>query len=214
MHYGLVKKRYRVRCFTLASQALSGLKAQFPDLFIVDEALGGEMDGWALVRRLRKMRGLMLQPVILVSARASEADYGLAKDTGADALLCKPVNFGQLALTTKTLLGRGGSPEALAGSRAIRQGPLLMNPETRRCTLGRKRIKLCRLEFTLLYHFVTHPGVVYKQTDLLRIIGSRSKDTRTVDAYVSRLRKKLGSHRGWIKNWKRVGYCWKTETEG
>ena len=86
---------------------------------------------------------------------------------------------------------------------------LVVDPEARLATAGGRPLDLTFTEFELLAHLVAHPRRVYTRIQLLTAVGGQPPfgDTRTVDVYVARLRRKLGpEYRNAIATVRQVGY--------
>jgi DNA-binding response OmpR family regulator len=90
---GLEAQGYAVDCASTGSEALARLRAELPDLIMLDLALP-DMDGLDLLRRLRDAGSLI--PVIILSARAGTHDIVAGLECGADDYLTKPFSFKEL----------------------------------------------------------------------------------------------------------------------
>jgi two-component system, OmpR family, phosphate regulon response regulator PhoB len=182
---------YEVTIAGAADQAQSEVDRVLPDLVILDWMLPGE-SGLALARRWRadaRTRGL---PVIMLTARAAEADKVAGLDAGADDYLSKPFSTNELMARIRAVLRRK-APEALDA--AVEVAGLRLDPATRRVTRGGQEVKLGPTEFRLLHFFMTHPERVHSRAQLLdRVWGDHVFiEERTVDVHVKRLREALAS---------------------
>jgi two-component system phosphate regulon response regulator PhoB len=172
-----------------ADQARSEVDRVLPDLVILDWMLPGE-SGLALARRWRaaaRTRGL---PIIMLTARAAEADKISGLDAGADDYLSKPFSTNELMARIRAVLRRK-APEALDA--AVEVAGLRLDPATRRVTRGGQEVKVGPTEFRLLHFFMTHPERVHSRAQLLdRVWGDHVFiEERTVDVHVKRLREAL-----------------------
>jgi len=176
--------------------------AQF-DLILLDLMLPG-LQGDQFLKILRGMDRVSDTPVMIVSAKDREEDIVAGLDAGADDYLTKPFSIKVLMAKTAALLRRASS-----GGRenAVHAG-ISVNSETHRATVDGKEIHLAAKEFDLLLLFVRNPEKVFTRNQLLNTIWGYEADifTRTVDAHVSSLRKKLGGKGKLIRSVPKIGY--------
>ena len=173
-----------------AEQAQAAVDGVLPDLIILDWMLPGQ-SGVALAKRWRAEARTRELPVIMLTARAEEADKITGLDAGADDYLTKPFSTNELMARIRALLRRK-APEALDAAVAV--GVLKIDPATRRVTRGDADVKVGATEFRLLHFFMTHPERVHSRAQLLdRVWGDHVFiEERTVDVHVKRLREALG----------------------
>ena len=124
-------------------------------------------------------------PVIMLTARADEADKVSGLDAGADDYLTKPFSANELLARIRALLRRQ-SPDALDA--AVEVGALKLDPATRRVTGHGREVKIGATEFKLLHFLMTHPERVHSRTQLLdRVWGDHVFiEERTVDVHIKR----------------------------
>ena len=144
------------------------------------------MRQWRLAPRTRTL------PIIMLTARAEEADKVAGLDAGADDYLSKPFSMNELLARIRALLRRC-SPDALDA--AVEVGPLTLNPATRRLTGHGRDIKIGATEFKLLHFLMTHPERVHSRSQRLdRVWGDHVFiEERTVDVHIKRLRETLAA---------------------
>jgi two-component system OmpR family response regulator/two-component system response regulator RstA len=164
--------------------------AEQPDLVILDVMLPGK-DGFEVCRAVRSQyRGVIL----MLTARDEDFDQILGLEMGADDYIAKPVQPRVLLARIKALLRRLPSPEAANGeSDNMVFGQFKISQATRTASLAGQTIDLTTAEFDLLWLLANHAGNVLSRDDLLqelRGIGFDGLD-RSIDARISRLRKKL-----------------------
>jgi len=168
-----------------------------PDLVILDVMLPGK-DGFEVCRSVRaRYKGVIL----MLTARDEDLDQILGLELGADDYIAKPVQPRLLLARIKALLRRapttGKSGEDEAGSEESAQlsfGIFKISQATRSTQLGDETIDLTTAEFDLLWLLARHAGSILSRDDLLqqlRGIGFDGLD-RSIDARISRLRRKLG----------------------
>ena len=172
-----------------AEQAQAAVNGELPDLIILDWMLPGQ-SGVALAKRWRGEARTRELPVIMLTARADEADKITGLDAGADDYLTKPFSTNELMARIRALLRRK-APEALDA--AVEVGALTIDPTTRRETRGDAEVTVGATEFRLLHFFMTHPERVHSRAQLLdRVWGDHVFiEERTVDVHVKRLREAL-----------------------
>jgi two-component system phosphate regulon response regulator PhoB len=172
-----------------AEQAQVAVDGVMPSLVVLDWMLPG-MSGHALARHWRGQARTRELPIIMLAARADEADKVSGLDAGADDYLTKPFSANELLARIRAVLRRR-APDALDAAVAV--GPLTINPATRRVTSLGREVKLGATEFRLLHFLMTHPERVHSRTQLLdRVWGDHVFiEERTVDVHVKRLREAL-----------------------
>jgi len=174
-----------------AAQAQAAVDAVLPHLIVLDWMLPGQ-SGLSLAREWRGQQRTRELPIILLTARAEEADKVSGLDAGADDYLTKPFSASELLARIRAVLRRR-APEALDAG--VEVGPLTINPATRRVTAQGREVKIGATEFKLLHFLMTHPERVHSRTQLLdRVWGDHVFiEERTVDVHIKRLRESLSA---------------------
>lgn len=180
---------YEVTLAATADQAQAAVDGVLPDLVLLDWMLPGQ-SGLALAKRWRAGLRTRELPLIMLTARAEEADKVSGLDAGADDYLTKPFSTSELLARIRAVLRRK-APEALDA--AVEVGGLRLDPATRRVGRGDDEVKLGPTEFRLLHFLMTHPERVHSRPQLLdRVWGDHVFiEERTVDVHVKRLREAL-----------------------
>ncbi|ANE44570.1 response regulator transcription factor [Deinococcus sp. Arct2-2] len=159
------------------------------DALVLDWMLPGE-SGLGFLRRLRGDPELRRLPVLMLTARAAEAERVEGLESGADDYLTKPFSAAELVARVRALLRRTlpDTPQTLTN------GPLTVDISAAEARMGGKRLNLTRREFDLLAFLTQHAGRVYSRTELLdRVWGADFLGgERTVDQHVTQLRAHLG----------------------
>lgn len=184
----LERKDLSVR--TLHRGELAVAAAADADVVILDWMLPG-IDGLTVCRAIRAATNV---PILMLTAREGDASEVQALQEGADDYLAKPVRPMVLLARVHALLRRAtGAVERTAGDQ-IRVGPLRIDTRRRDVTQAGAEVSLTDAEYALLLHLATHSGTVLSRDDLSLVLRGRPHDglERTVDQYISRLRKKLG----------------------
>ena len=165
-----------------------------PELVILDVMLPGK-DGFEVCRAIReKYKGVIL----MLTARDEDLDQILGLELGADDYIAKPVQPRLLLARIKALLrrapGSGESGPSADETDELEFGNFRISQATRNAHLGEDIIDLTTAEFDLLWLLARHAGNILSRDDLLqelRGIGFDGLD-RSIDARISRLRRKLG----------------------
>jgi two-component system phosphate regulon response regulator PhoB len=188
---------HEVMLATDAAAAQARVDARLPDLVLLDWMLPAQ-SGAQLARHWRAQARTRELPIIMLTARAEEADKVAGLDAGADDYLTKPFSPRELMARIRAVLRRK-APQALEA--AVELGGLQLDPATRRVTrqVGSElvELKLGPTEFRLLHFLMTHPERVHSRAQLLdRVWGDHVFiEERTVDVHVKRLRESLAPAR-------------------
>ncbi len=180
---------FDVQVCTTAASAQAVVDQQLPDAVLLDWMLPGE-SGLQLAQRWRASARTRELPIIMLTARADEADKVAGLESGADDYLAKPFSVNELMARIRAVLRRR-APQAL--DVAVRVGDLHLDPATRRVSGAGQDLKLGPTEFRLLHFLMAHPERVHSRTQLLdRVWGDHVFiEERTVDVHIKRLREAL-----------------------
>jgi two-component system alkaline phosphatase synthesis response regulator PhoP len=183
---------YAVDVAPTGEDALRIAAERKPDLVILDIMLPG-MDGYEVLAKLRAMR--LEAPVLMLTARAEEVDKVRGFRTGADDYVTKPFGVMELLVRIQALLRRGPPRqlEASRSERVVRLGDVEVDVEGHMVRRNGEEVSLTPKAFELLLALHRKQGKVASRHELLRDIWgySSSVTTRTVDAHVAELRRKL-----------------------
>jgi len=174
------------------------------DLVLLDLGLP-DMDGLDVCRSLRAASDV---PIIVLTARSDELDRVLGLELGADDYVVKPFGFRELVARIRAVSRRrsqGPAPAPLGGM--VEAGPLRIDVRGRRAWLGDEEVALTAKEFDLLAYLAAEPGVVHRRGDILEHVWDAHwyGPTKTVDAHVASVRRKLGDPR-WMEAVRGVGF--------
>lgn len=197
----LAEAGHRPKVATSGEAALAGVAERPFDLVLLDIRLPG-IDGFETLRRLRA--GEFTQPILLLTARDSEADRLRGLDDGADDYVAKPFALPELMARVRALLRRAG----LRVQGRIRYGPLTIDSGAQRAWLGDGPLDLPWREWCLLLRLLRDAGRAVPKDELVRALaGSDGELTQNaVEVYVSRLRPKIESAGITIRTIRGLGY--------
>jgi two-component system phosphate regulon response regulator PhoB len=204
LEYGLSKAGYQITALDNASQALITLEDWLPELILLDLMLPG-LQGLQFLDILRQTDKKL--PVMVISARNSEKDIIGALERGADDYMTKPFSFDFLEAKIRALFRRTNqSPD----QSLVKCLDIVVDLRAHRALLGKEPLSLTQKEFDLLCLFIKSPSRVFTRNQLLNSVWGYDADliSRTVDAHVASLRKKLGHCGGYIKTVPKIGYLW------
>ena len=189
LRYNLEAEGFTVECIARGDEAEARLREEQPDIVLLDWMLPG-LSGIELCRRLRARPETKRLPVIMLTARAEEAERVRGLATGADDYVVKPFSVPELMARVRALLRRS-SPERIAD--ILTAGDIALDRVRRRLTRAGRDIHLGPTEMRLLEFFLQSPGRVYSRAQLLdQVWGNHVYiDERTVDVHIGRMRRAL-----------------------
>ena len=157
-----------------------------PAIVLLDLGLP-DMSGLAVLQRVREWSQA---PVIILSARGTEADKISALDRGANDYVTKPFSTGELLARIRAAL-RLVKPPAKPG--IFQSGPLRVDLAARLVKVGEKKVRLTATEYSLLFLFIKHAGEVLTHGHIIREIWAAGKAEKTgqLRVYMAFLREKL-----------------------
>jgi DNA-binding response OmpR family regulator len=186
--------------------ALRAVAERTPDVVILDLNLP-VLSGTEVCRILRSRPATAGLPIIMLTARTTEADRVAGLDLGADDYVTKPFSLRELGARVRAVLRRRrhGPPASVAVYRGAR---LLADFDAVAVSVDGQPVKLTRREFELLRFLVENKNRVLSRDRLLeRVWGyDRFIETRSVDVHVGRLRAKLGAVGAQIETVVGLGY--------
>jgi DNA-binding response OmpR family regulator len=205
LRYNLEREGLRV---VVAGTGEKGLAAALdpknpPALVLLDLMLPG-MSGAELCRRLRREPATRRTPIIMLTARGSEAERVAGLELGADDYVTKPFSVRELVARVRAVLRRAGE----AAAESYEDERLRIRFEEMHVTCDGEAVRLTRKEFGLLAALARRPGRVATRNQLLDEVWGQQYygDTRTLDVHIRRLRSKLGACGECVETVIGVGY--------
>ena len=197
----------RVRAVPDGAAALSAYAERRPDVLILDVMMP-KVSGWDVVSEIRRRDKAV--PILMLTARSSEADKVSGLELGADDYLTKPFGLAELRARVAALIRRAGiSAATRPGDDSFTFGSLRVDvPKSTFSTPGGEETELTQLELGIMRFLVAHPGEIVTRDSLINGLWgvSYSGTTRTLDTRIASLRKKLGAEAAHIETVYGSGY--------
>jgi two-component system KDP operon response regulator KdpE len=206
---------YEVLTASRGAEAIEIVERDSPDLVVLDVMMP-EMDGFETLRRIRQTSQV---PVVMLTARGSDADKLKGLQSGADDYITKPFNPDELEARVAAVLRRtAGTPTAGSAETVLRYPGLEIDLERRTVHVEGDEVRLSRTEWELLSQLAGNAGRVMMHGELLsRIWGPEFRsETHYLRTWVSRLRAKLepeGSTMELITTYPGMGYRFEAPPE-
>ena len=158
------------------------------DLILLDLGLP-DLDGLDLCRRFRSQ--LPHTPIVILTARGSEADVVVGLDAGADDYLVKPFRLAELFARLRAHVRRHAADDAEA---TLTVGDLVLDPSARRVTVKGTEVDLRPKEFDLLEVLMRHAGKALSREHAMELVWDEHwfGSTKTLDVHIASLRQHLG----------------------
>ena len=190
----LEREGFAVATFANGREGLYAVQQGGFDFLILDLNLP-DIDGFTICRELRRTPATAQLPILMLTARVSEQDRITGFDLGADDYLVKPFSVRELLARVVAILRRAGTPDSDAA--VYDDGKLRIDGRTLRVYVAGEEVKLAKKEMELLWMLVRSRPAVVSRDRILSEVWQMADDveTRTVDAHIRNLRKKIGRER-------------------
>jgi len=203
----LKREGFLVKEFNKGREFFAYLESIIPDLIILDIMLPG-IDGLEICKMLKNKQKTSSIPIIMLTAKAAEADVVVGLELGADDYVVKPFSPRELVARVKSVFRRLNFNESAED--VIKIGPLSVNSDKYEVTVEGKSIDLTTTEFKILEVLTQRRGSVFSRDQLLKKKRLWGDDKlvydRTIDVHIKNLREKLGIAGDMIKTIRGVGY--------
>ena len=189
----LEREGYKVTHYTGGQEGLAAVQQQLADFVILDLNLP-DLDGLTICRELRRDPKTQNIPILVLTARGSERDRITGLELGADDYLTKPFSIRELIARVAAIWRRARTP---GEDSVYEDADIKVDEKAFRVHRHGKEVKLAKKEFELLLLLVRNRGSVISRERMMSEIWRMSDEieTRTVDAHIRNLRKKIGAER-------------------
>ncbi|HUR80602.1 MAG TPA: response regulator transcription factor, partial [Thermoanaerobaculia bacterium] len=190
----LEREGYKVAHYGRGQDGLSAVQRGGADFVILDLNLP-DLDGLTICRELRRDPSTQSIPILMLTARGSERDRVTGLELGADDYLTKPFSIRELVARVAAVWRR--TRPAVEEPTVYEDSELKIDEKAFRVFRFGKEMRLAKKEFELLWLLVQHRGSVVSRDRILSEVWQMSDEveTRTVDAHIRNIRKKIGTER-------------------
>ena len=199
----LVKSGYEVLEAEDGEKAVDVFLSVKDIALIILDVMMPKMDGWEVCREIRKNSKI---PMIMLTAKSSEADELKGFELGVDEYISKPFSPKILVARVEAVLRRSNS---IVQDEVLIAGNIVIDKSAHMVTIDGKSIDLSYKEFELLTYFAENQGIALSREKILNNVWNYDYygDARTIDTHVKKLRSKLGEKGGeYIKTIWGMGY--------
>ncbi|MFI3332345.1 MAG: response regulator transcription factor [Rikenellaceae bacterium] len=204
LQLNLQAEGYTVDVAYSAEEALR-LNVSSYSLLILDIMMG-EMSGYKLLQILRSKEETQNIPVIFCSAKDTKDDTITGLNLGADDYIAKPFSSREVIARVKSLLRRTYSRGEVHASTTVEFQSLVMDLSRKQCSIDGVDISMTKKEFEILALLLQNKNVIFSRQDILSRVWDDEVVVvdRTIDVFITRLRKKIGAYGKCIVT--RLGY--------
>ena len=208
--YNLIKAGFSVSHAERGDEGLARIKADKPDLVILDLMLPG-LDGLEICRAVRTSPAVQELPIIMLTAKGEESDITTGLEQGADDYITKPFSPKVLVARVKAALRRkAGLPaeKEEAEEPVLRVHEIRIDPKRHEVVVEGTPITLTLTEYSILEVLARHPGWVFSRQQIIDAVRGYEYviTPRAVDVQVFGLRKKMGPAGRHIETVRGIGY--------
>jgi two-component system, OmpR family, alkaline phosphatase synthesis response regulator PhoP len=208
LRFNLEREGYRVRCAQDGLTALAEARRFPPDVILLDRMLPGA-SGDEVIAQLKRDSTTSGIPVIMLTAKADEADALVGFALGADDYVTKPFSVKLLLARVRAMLRRSDvlakEPEVLT------DGPVRLDTGRHEVQVEGAPVPLTSTEFRVLKALMAADGRVLSRAQLIdAALGDNVAVTdRTIDVHITGVRRKLGGAADWVQTIRGVGYTFR-----
>ena len=198
----LVRKNYTVIEAANGEEAIDIFYEDKEISLIILDVMMPKMDGWEVCREIRKNSKV---PIIMLTAKGTEADELQGFDLGVDEYISKPFSPKILTARVDAILRRACSIEP---GEIVNVGGIEIDHAAHLVRIDGEEIDLSYKEFELLNYFIDNKGIALSREKILNNVWNYDYfgDARTIDTHVKKLRKKMGEKGDFIKTIWGLGY--------
>lgn len=210
IRYNLEREGFSAEGVYNGLDAVRIIEQKQPQLVLLDIMLPG-MDGFEVCRRLKNGAKTRMIPVVMITARGSEADVIQGLQIGADDYVVKPFSPKVLVARVRAVLRRDNAAAKIWTGDVRTVGSFTLDKVKHKASFEGAPVDVTALEFSILEFLSRSPGRVYTREQLLENVWQEGRFIvdRAVDVHVRNLRKKLGEGADYIETVRGVGYRFK-----
>ncbi|MCR4686877.1 MAG: response regulator transcription factor [Lachnospiraceae bacterium] len=189
LSFSLMQEKWEVDTAYDGEEALEKALNNEYNVILLDVMLP-KLDGIEVCKKIREVSDV---PIIMLTAKADDADVIMGLDTGADDYITKPFNVMEVKARINVILRRENKRGTKDNKEEILSGDIRLDISGKRAFIKDKEYNLTSKEFDVLYLLVSNPDKVYSREMLLEKVWKdhSPEDLRTVDVHVRRLREKI-----------------------
>jgi two-component system phosphate regulon response regulator PhoB len=214
VRYNLEKHGYQTETALNGRLALEKVRSKSIDLILLDLMLP-EIDGLEVCRVVKKDPSTAHIPVVMLTAKGTEADIVTGLEMGADDYITKPFSPRVLMARINAVLRRKEMPHEAGDPSVLRIYEIEIDSGRHKVTVDGTSVKLTTTEFGLLKFLASRPGWVFTRYQIVDAVHGNDYPVtdRSVDVQVVGLRKKLGDAGRYIETVRGVGYRFQDPNE-
>ena len=211
LKFNLENEGYLVDTANSAEEALK-LDIGAYSLLLLDVMMG-EISGFKMANMIKKNKKTAHITIIFITAKDTENDTVTGFNLGADDYISKPFSLREVIARIKAVLRRTATIETEQVPERIIHESLVLDITKKKVSIEDKEISLTKKEFEILFLLLQNKGRVFSREDILGKIWSDEVYVldRTIDANITRLRKKIGIYGKKIVTRLGYGYCFEAE---
>lgn len=209
VEYNLNKAAYTCTCVSSGPEAIKAARTMLPNLIVLDLMLPG-IDGLQVCATLKHDPKTQEIPIVMLTAKGTEADIVRGLEMGADDYITKPFSPKVLVARIANVLRR--QPRKSGDEAAsLHIQDLVIHPGRREVLVDDEKIDLTRAEFDILQFLAKRPGWVFTRSQIVDALHGPGYPVtdRAVDVQVVGLRKKLKERGEYIETVRGIGYRFK-----
>lgn len=204
----LTNKGFQVVEAANGEEAVDAFFAQKDIALVILDVMMPKMDGWEVLKTLRKYSQV---PVIMLTARSEERDELQGFSLGVDEYISKPFSPKILVARVDAILRRSNA----ASAERLSVGGIEVDKAAHQVMIEGREVELSFKEFELLTYFMENQGIALSREKILNNVWNYDYfgDARTIDTHVKKLRSKLGDKGDYIKTIWGMGYKFEVNAE-
>jgi DNA-binding response OmpR family regulator len=174
---------------------------------VILDVMMPKLDGYEVAEEIRKLSEV---PIIMLTAKSSEADELKGFELGIDEYITKPFSPKILVARVEAVLRRSGANDE---DEILKVKGIELNASAHRVMVDDQEVELSYKEFELLSYFMKNQGVALSREKILNNVWNYDYfgDARTIDTHVKKLRNKLGKRGDYIRTIWGMGYKFEEE---